>query len=531
MKKFFALAKVQLRSLLTSLRVGGSRKRAASGWAAVLAAAGLCVYVSGIYSFAMAEQLAAAGALHLLLLLMPAMAVAAGVVFTAFAAQGVVFGGRDADLLLSMPVPGWMVLGSKLIALYVENLVFCLFLVLPAGAAWLWHGGEGGALFVLRLVAGALFLTLLPTVLSLAAGAVLSWLGGRLANRKAVNLLLYALLLAGVFAAAVQLNLGVTALVAGEMGAEIEGAFTGWGLPFLWFQRGVCGSWMPLGAFCLGTLALALLAAGLCARFYQQILTGLRSHGRRAAYRLSGVNAAGRRRALLRKEAERYFGTPIYLFNTGIGLVMLPVAGIASVVMGGRFRDMLVQAGAGDVPLLFLAAAVIAFMLSTVAITGSSISLEGRHLWILKEAPVAAGEILDVKAGFQLLLVCPCVLVCCVGLTWGLGLALTEGAALLAAGLAFAGFDALLGLTANLCFPKLDALNDTVVVKQSAAAFASAFGGMAAALACAGIVWLLTGVTGGPAALGVCAAVLLAGCAGLYGWVHSRGVERFRELV
>ena len=108
---------------------------------------------------------------------------------------------------------------------------------------------------------------------------------------------------------------------------------------------------------------------------------------------------------------------------------------------------------------------------------------------------------------------------------------MTEGAELLAAGLTFAGFDALLGLAANLCFPKLDALNDTVVVKQSAAAFASAFGGMAAALACAGIVWLLTGVTGGPAALGVCAAVLLAGCAGLYGWVHSRGVERFRELV
>lgn len=529
MKKFFALAKVQLRSLLSSLRVGGSRKRAVSGWAAILTAAGLCIYVSGLYSFAIAGQFA--GSPHLVLLLMPALSVIAGVMFTAFAAQGVVFGGRDADLLLSMPVPSFMVLGAKLIALYAENLVFCLFLILPAGAAWLWYGGGGGALFILRLLIGTLFLTLLPTVLSLAAGFVLSWLGGKFANRKAVNLLLYVLLLAGVFAAAIQINLSVTGLIAGEMGAEIEGAFTGWGLPFLWFQRGVCGSWTALGIFCLGMLVLAVLAAALCARFYQQILTGLRSHGRRAAYRISRLNAAGRRRALLRKEAGRYFGTPIYLFNTGIGLILMVAAGAAAVVMGGKLQDMLAQAGAEDLPLLSISAAVLGFMLSTVAITGSSISLEGRNLWILKEAPIPIGELLDVKAGFQLLLTCPCIVVCVGGLGWGLRLTLAEGAALLAAGAAFAGFTSLLGLAANLCFPKLDALNDMVVVKQSAAAFTATFGGMAAMLACAGLVWALTDPIGEAAALGVCAAVLLAGCAALYGWLHTKGVERFQELV
>lgn len=529
MKKFLALAGVQLRSLLNSLRVGGSRKRAASGWAAMLAAAGLCVYISGVYSFAIAEM----GALGLVLLLMPAMAVIAGVVFTAFAAQGVVFGGRDADLLLSMPVPGIMVLGAKLIALYAENLVFCVFLVLPAGAAWLWYGGGGGALFVLRLLAGTLFLTLLPTVLSLTAGFVLSWLSGRFANRRGINLLLYALLTAGVFAAALQLNRSVAALAAGEVGMEIEGVFTGPGLPFLWFQRGVCGDWKLLALFCLGALGLALLAAAVCARFYQQILTGLRSHGRRGAYRLRSLHAAGRRRALLRKEADRYFGTPVYLFNTGIGLLLMIAAGVAAVVMRGRLQDVLVRSGAApdEIPLLSLAAAVIAFLVSTAAITGSSISLEGKTLWILKEAPLPAGELLDVKAGFQLLLVCPCVLVCGAGLVWGLRLTLAEGGALLAAGLAFALFTALLGLAANLCFPKLDALNDMVVVKQSAASMAATFGGMITALACAGLVWALTGTIGEAAALGVCALVLLAGSAGLYGWLHTGGVKRFRELV
>ena len=76
MKKFLVLTRVQLRALLSTLRIGGSRKRAASGWGALALAAGLCLYLSGSYSFALGGQLAALGALDLLLLMMPAAAVA-----------------------------------------------------------------------------------------------------------------------------------------------------------------------------------------------------------------------------------------------------------------------------------------------------------------------------------------------------------------------------------------------------------------------------------------------------------------------
>ena len=528
MRKLWVLARVQLRALLASFRIGGSRKRVMSGWAALALMAGLCLYVSGTYSFALGGQLAEAGCLELLLLMMPTMAVIAGLVFTAFAAQGVVFGGRDADLLLSMPVSAFTVLLAKLTALYVENLVFCAFLVLPAGAAWLWFGGGGGALLVLRLIIGTLFLALLPTVLSLAAGFVLSWLSGHFANRKVVNLLLCGAMTAAVFFLAFRLNLSVSAMMAGTMGAENAGPSGIWSIPFRLFQRGACGDWETLVMFCLLSLLPVLLAAWLFAKNYQSVLTGLSSHGKQADFRLGRLRASGRRKALLRKEAARYFGTPIYLFNTSIGLILLVAGGIAAAVMGGGLREQLT--GLGDFPLPAMAAAVIGFLLSTVAITGSSVSLEGENLWIIKEAPVSAQEALDAKAGFQLLLTCPCTLTGVAGLTWGLGLSLPEGAALLASGLAFACFTALMGLAANLLFPKLDAVNDMVVVKQSAAAMLSTFGGMAAALACGGLVWGLSKLTGDLAALAVCAAVLLLGSGILLRWLHTRGAERFVEL-
>ncbi len=531
MRKFFILSKVQLRALLTSFRVGGGRKRAFSGWTALLLMAGLCLYISGIYSFSLGGQLAAAGCLELLLLLMPTLAVMAGLMFTAFAAQGVVFGGKDADLLLSMPVGAFTVLLAKLMALYAENLVFCGFLVLPAGAAWLWFGGGGGVMFLARLAVGTLFLTLLPTVLSLAAGFLLSWLGGRAGNRKVINLLLYALLLVGVFFVMIQMNVGTGAIISGTMGGDPSGAWTGWGVPFLLFQRGVCGDWETLVMFCLLASVPVLAAAWLFARYYQAVLTGLHSHGKRPAYRLGRLRAAGRRKALLKKEAARYFGTPIYLFNTGIGLILMVLAGGAAAVMGRNLLDQVALAGLEGFPLLTLSAAAVGFLLATVAVTGSSISLEGRYLWILKESPVPAREALDAKAGFQLLLCGPCVLVCVGGLTFGLGLAVAEGAVLAAFGLAFALFTAPFGLAVNLLFPKLDAVNDMVVVKQSLAAVLSTFGGIGAALACTALVWGLSGLLGELAALGICTVLLLVGSFAAYRWLHTRGVERFGALL
>ena len=54
MKKFLVLTRVQLRALLSTLRIGGSRKRAASGWGALALAAGALLAWRGGSLFAVA---------------------------------------------------------------------------------------------------------------------------------------------------------------------------------------------------------------------------------------------------------------------------------------------------------------------------------------------------------------------------------------------------------------------------------------------------------------------------------------------
>lgn len=532
MRKFRVLVLLNLRAMLTSFRVGGrKRRRAASGVGALVLLAGLGLYISGLYSFLFAEQLAPMGMVHLVVLLMSVIAVAMSFFFSAFAAQGVIFGGKDNDLMLSLPVPAFTLMLARTVALYVENLVFTFFIMIPAGVAYLAYGGAGGAAFAAVLLLCTLLLALLPTCLSLVVGFVLAWVSSKFNRSKLLTTLLYFAAFFVIMAVMMRLNFAMAGLTQYAMG--LQKAFAGWGLPFVLLMEAACqGNLLSLLGFAAFCVVPFLLVVWLFGGQYKRIVTGLAARGARSDYRLGRVAASGCRRALLKKEASRFFGTPIYLMNSGIGLLMLLAAGVASVVFRARIFEFLDTAGAlaDAMPIPALLAAAVCLLVSTVAITASSISLEGKQLWILKSAPISAEGIFLVKAGFHLLITAPVVLVSTACFAFVFSLGVPGWLLLLFAGLSVALCTALMGLFVNLCFPKLDAPNDMVVVKQSASAMIGIFGSMVLVLLGCVAYIPLQGVLGGPFAILAVSLLFLLG-AGVFGLLlRTRGPRLFLEL-
>ena len=531
MSKFRALLLLHFQALLAALRVGGSKKRAVSGWVTLGLMGVLCLYLSGVFTLAMARELARAGMLPVLLLVMGAAAVGMGLVFTLFAVQGVVYGGRDSDLLFSLPVSQFSILLSKLLAVYLENLVFTLLALAPAGAAWLVWGGGGGALFAARLALGGLALALLPTLLALAGGFVLSWLSGRLPGRAVWGTLVYGAFLALVMVSSFRLDGWLSGIA---LRAEaLQAAFRGWGWPLLLFARGVAGDWGALALFLLVCLVPFLLVCWLLSRRYQAVVTALNARGARADYRLGRLSGAGPVRALIRKEARRFFGTPIYLFNAGFGLILLVGGSAYALLRREQVLGVLASLEAAGVrlPLPALAAGAMALLLATSAeVTGCSISLEGEKLWILKEAPLGPGALFGGKVGFFLALSLPCAAAACVCLGLALSLPVWQwGALFLLEGLLCLCLGEG-GLLINLIFPRLDAPNDTVVVKQSASALVSTLGGLALAAALAGLYALTQGALGVWGSLALCGGALLAAAGALALALRRAGWRLFLQL-
>lgn len=534
MKQFFALLNVSICSMLvTSTNIGRrKRTRAATGIGAMVLIAFLGLYISGLYSSMLMSVLAPAGLEGLVFTFMGAAALLGGLLFTVFAVRGVVFGGKDNDLLLALPVPDSMLMAARVSAIWLENFVFAFFVLIPAGVACaiLTQRGVGhDLLFWLRLVLCALLLPMLDTALSVLLGALAAFVSTKVSKGKALGQnLVMAVFLAAVFWFSFNLNGMLQSLAADPEGVR---AGLSWMLPLVWLGDGILGDWGALAGFaacCVVPFAVMIFGLG---KVYRKAVTAFQAQSARNDYNLTAQRSAGQTKALLLKEARRFFGTPSYFWNGGIGLIMLLMMAVAAVIFRDDLQDILVliEMAGMDTLTLLLAAGAIGFCLCTCSIAAPSISLEGKYLWILREAPVGEETLLWLKVGFELLLSLPCALIACVCLTFALGLPLWQGAVLTVAMVLFALGHACFSLLMGLTFPKLDAPNETMVIKQSLATFLAMFVPMAV-LGAAGLLWWLGGKVAVWLSLALPVALIAVLAAASAMVLYKRGPVMFRAL-
>lgn len=522
MKKFFALLKVSLCSILTvSSGVGkGRRRRAVSGVGAALLIAGLGLFLSGIYSMMLLEVLAPLGMEILVFIFMGLAALISGLLFTAFGVSTTLYGGKDRDLLLSLPVSPAALVASKMFAVYIENLLLSFFILVPAGVlcGLMTANGTGRTvLFWVRLLLAVVLLPALDTALSVLAGAVIAWLSTRVKHRAIGQNLIMAAYLAVVFWFSFNLNGLMESLSANA--ANVLGGMT-WAMPVVWMGKGILGDGASLAAFAAVCVVPAALVIFLLGKGYRRAVGAFSAVSARSDYKLSGQRASGQLRALAGKEAKRFFGTPVYFWNCGMGLIMLLAMSAFALIKKGDLALFLAEMEWGGAALPILCAAM-GFCLALCPISAPSFSLEGKQLWLLREAPVGERTLIGVKTLFQLAVTLPCILISALCLGLALELSAAKILFLAAVALAFEVGHACLGTLLGLIFARPD-LDDAAILKRSLLSFLSTFGPMALlGLLAAGVGllagemgWTLTAATacgaGVLAALAVLCAALLA---------------------
>lgn len=528
MRKLMALLGLNLKAMMMTFGGTGrkDKKKKVSGILILALMGGLSLYISGIYSFILAEALAPTGQLNLLPVLIAIMASLLSLVFTAFAASGIVFGSKDMDLMFSLPVTPFSIILSKLLALYLENLLFIVFMLMPAGIAYQIYGGEGGAILLVLLVLASFFVALIPTVLAMVAGLVLAVVQSRSQGNALLANLAYLVLFGGIFLLSFQMNTVIGALT--SQGEQIQQTLGSWLLPFGLFQAGIFGSVSGFLGLAAITVIPFILVAFLCSRFYLFLISKLAVHTTRNDYRLGELGASSQFGALMKKEVGRFFGTPIYLFNTGMGVMM----GLAGSVIACFQREniALLQSMLSPDLMLGVLCLIFTFCAALTIPASVSISLEGRYLWILKESPISGKTLVTVKAGWNALLIWGLTVVC-VPLVWfAFALSPDQVFVLAALGFSLGLFISCMSLTLNLRFPKMDSTNDAVVVKQSMSAVICSFGSIALVAAGAGLYYFLAPILGTTTFLLLFS--LLLALLGFVLWLRLQRVceEKLREL-
>lgn len=433
-----------------------------------------------------------------------------GDVFTTYAG---LYKAKDNEFLLSMPIPPAMVLGVRMLAIYLMGLFFEAMVFIPAMIAY-WVRGIGSVTAVVFPILQFFLLGAVITALSCALGWVVALISGKLKS-KAVTSALLTLVLLGVYYV-VYFRLNSLLQDAAAHATELGDFFSLYLYPLKVFGQGATGDVLPMLLSALISAALFAVCYYILARTFLHIVTENRGSGYKAA---KVRNAASRTpaRALLAREGRHFTQSTNYMLNSGLGLVMLVVLCVVLLIKRNDIPGLLNALSLISAPVVrvfpILLTAVICLALSTCTISAPSVSLEGGSIWILKTMPLSTREILLAKVRFHALVCLPLAVITAVmaGIVFALP-ALTV-VCMAVTVLLFGYFIDLYGLMKNLSHPLLSWTNEMVPVKQSVSVAFALFGGWVLAILMAGLA-LVGGVLVSEGVLwAVILALLAGGCA------------------
>ena len=470
-------------------------------------------------SLVLCGVLVSAGMDWLYFTLMGLLAILLGAFGSVFNTYSGLYLAKDNDLLLSMPIPVNTLMASRLLSVYLMGLMYSGVVILPAVIVyWVVAPVTAGA-----ILGGILLLVLLSIfvlTLSCALGWVVAKISLKLKNKSFITMLASLVFISAYYFFFFRAQTFIEDMVsnAAVYGDKIKGA----AYPLYLFGQVGAGDGVAMLVISAVVLALFAVMWVLIARSFLHMATATGRTERRV-YREKAAVRCSVQAALLAKELGRFTASPNYMLNCGLGILLMPVAGVMLVWKGGDIEAALGSAPgtAGMLPVLL--AAAVCMLVSMNDMAAPSVSLEGKSLWLAQSLPVTPWQVLQAKLEMQVLLTAVPAAVCLLCAVLAISMTAAEAMLMVVISLLFVALSALLGLFLGLKMPNLTWTSEIAPIKQSACVTIALFGGWAYALLLGGGYLLVGWHLGAALYMGCFAAATLAVCIVLYLWLKKRG--------
>jgi ABC-2 type transport system permease protein len=385
--------------------------------------------------------------------------------FTIYNAKSGMFNVEDNNLLISMPIKPSIILGSRLIYIALGNLLAAMFIMGPAFIVYAKYVDVSFAYYILAFLT-FIFLPIIPTILASIIGYIIAYLTSK-SNAKnwaeiIISFIFIGLIYYGMIKIDVILNYVVTHI------EDLENILK-WGFyPFYLIEEIFNDyNYLSLAIYIFLNIGLFIIFAYLLSTNFKGIIARLQENKTKSNFVMKHLKTKSVSLTLYDKEVKRYLSSPIYVFNTSFGIIMLAIAAIASIFYDSEQIITMLginSAGSTIFPLLVTGLMFIAFLSST---TSASISIERNNYWILKMLPVKPIEIFKGKIFLNLTLILPVTYISLLVFYFTFGLTISQLFILIIFVTIASLVSTKFGLLVNLKFPKMDAISDVVIVKRS----------------------------------------------------------------
>ena len=385
-----------------------------------------------------------------------------------FRIKSILFDFKDYDLLMSLPIKRSSVITSKIVSLYIINLLYTLIIMLPGYIAYTLETNLPHDIIFFLLL---LTIPIIPILVSSIIGIILTWFTSFFKNKNigsyVVNFLIIFIVLFISFKSS---GLDESEMV--NHSINMVNNFSKY-YPFTTIFVNLLESVNIIGLLIYFLLPVLLMTVFILFINigYIPLRNRLLRQNIKINYEIKKYQHNSPLKRLYLKEIKKYFSNSIYVINTAFPCIMFVVLVFLMLVSGNNLFSKIPNIGDLKEMVNSNAFMILSIVCALSSTTHPSISLEGKSLWIMKSIPVSPSTIFLSKILVNFTILIPTIIISGTILGINLHLSLIEFIFIYLLPFTFGIFASVIGLLFNLLFPKFDFDNEIRVIKQSLPVF------------------------------------------------------------
>lgn len=448
----------------------------------------IIMYSVYVYADVIGDQLSKIGVPNILLALFSIFGIIIILMEGIYKAQGILFDTKDNNLVFSLPIKKSTILASRMVKLLIFEYIFELLFVIPAFVKYVQIVPNLGLYFYTISLIFLLLLPIIPTIVSCVLGFLVKFISSKYKKKNLVQ----TILMFSSFILIMLFSFNVNSFIDNitSMATSIDDVIKRIYLPIGLYSE-------LLNGFDIKTFLLFLtinilpfiVFIYIFSLKFNSIINEHKESFSNKKRKAESIIRLSKRRSLIKKDLKKFFASPLYIFNTTFGLLLLIVLTILTVI---NFESTIETVIASEsmiisakeivdmLPIMFIC--IILFVSSTYQVSASSISLEGKNIYSLKSLPIEPIEIFKSKLMMSNMLIIPVLIICSLAIIIRFKIFNFYALFMVAFSILFPILISSLGLLINLLYPKLEYNSEVEVIKQSASSMISTLSGIAIAV-------------------------------------------------
>ena len=472
MKKMLSLIKACMSSDMSLFKIKSKNKSSISKIALPVVLFLLVFIAIYGYSSIIMDELVKYDLGYVLLTLFLAITTILTLVEGVYKSGSLIFNCKDDNLLLSLPIKKSTVLFIRIFKFYVFEFLYNILLLLPAIIVYANYISVTGSYYVVSAVM-LLLLPIIPIIISSIIGMIVSGISSKFKLKNIIQIIITMAFLVVIMAFSFNFENNITKIA--SYGEKINSVITKFYYPADAFVRLVTNfNLKELILFIIINISLFILSIILLSNIYYKINSNIKVIKKSKGTGEYKVKKRSIMNSLIMKELNKFISTPVFVINAGFGLVLFVIICIAIVFKFDSFVSSILSNSEIKISASFIYSIIPVVLFGLIAltsfmssITSSMISLEGKSFNILKSLPIKPAKIIVSKVLAAVIIMIPFLLLGNIMFFIKFRFDLISIVINLIASFVFPFISEMIGILLNLKYPKMDAENDTEVVKQS----------------------------------------------------------------